>query len=214
MHEVNSNLCDGLVLRSLFCVVHYNPSYKYCSYFGTSYSLSHCTLLQSVLIFLPTLPSHSVSLMSSNPLAPSYASLLTTSSFYLPKTCKPTHLHGNPSASNHPDRTSTRNEVLGGVSTPTTANPTPKGVAHSNASPRPGSSLATIRINSPQLDESQVRLMESTCLFGKSWVEFVPHAAVVNRLKRDWKLMRGEVCFRVLGNDWFLLSSPLDKYEV
>ncbi|XP_056691610.1 uncharacterized protein [Spinacia oleracea] len=77
-------------------------------------------------------------------------------------------------------------------------------------------SLAVISLNAPRLADDEVSLMEKSCLFGKAWGEFIPQAAILARLNKDWNNTKGEIKFRYLGNGWFLIQfdNPLTKLDV
>lgn len=129
--------------------------------------------------------------MSSDSQPSSYASLLTKSTPNFPKESQSTDLPSNPDSPSCPQGASAGARLMGSVCPTLATYPTPESDAHFVAPHVPSPGLATIKMTAPKLDDAQVKLLEHTCLFGKARGEFVPHAAVVSRLKRDWKFCGG-----------------------
>lgn len=71
----------------------------------------------------------------------------------------------------------------------------------------------SINVVAPSLDETEVALYKSSCLFGKIWDDPIPTPAVMNHLQRDWSFIHGEFSMRHLSNGCFIikLTNALDK---
>ena len=80
----------------------------------------------------------------------------------------------------------------------------------------PNTPTPSVTVPSPTLDDSELQLFRSSCLFGKVWGDPIPIASVISRLRQEWAFIQGEVSLRYLSNGWFLIrfTNSLDKADV
>jgi len=50
-----------------------------------------------------------------------------------------------------------------------------------------------------------VHELSACCLFGRIWGEAIYLAAIINKTKKDWNFIKGQITYVEVGNEWLLV---------